>query len=283
MKDNFFIALQRLTPQHLLSRLAGTLANSENPLIKNTFIRWFVKRYQVDMSLALEENPTAYPNFNAFFTRALKPTARPLDPAADSIVCPADGVISQLGQIVDGRVLQAKGQDFSVLELLGGQTERAEQYRYGQFMTIYLSPRDYHRVHMPLAGKLEQMTHIPGQLFSVNKVTAEHVPRLFARNERVACHFQTENGPLASVMVGAMIVASIETAWAGLVAPARRQIRHTDYLKHPTVELAKGDEMGRFLLGSTVILLLPQGASTWSPELIPGSQVQMGQKIGGIV
>lgn len=280
MNRSLFIPLQRLAPQHLISRAAGVLAGTTNATVKNLFVRWFVERYQVDMSQALEEDPTAYPNFNAFFTRALKPDARPIDSDPASVISPADGAVSQLGRIESGRVFQAKGQTFSVLELLGGDAEAAAAYANGHFITVYLSPRDYHRVHMPYAGTLTKMTYVPGDLFSVNTVTAEEVPRLFARNERVVCHFTTDLGPMVVVLVGAMIVASIETSWAGVVAPVQRRVATTHYTDVPTVHLAKGDELGRFLLGSTAIVLFPEGKVNWDSELIATGPVQMGQAIG---
>lgn len=280
MNRNLFIALQRLAPQHLISRAAGLLANTTNPTIKNQFIGWFVDRYKVDMSEALEENPLAYPNFNAFFTRALKPTARPIDGNPTSVVCPADGAISQIGRIEAGRIFQAKGQTFSVQELLGGNAEWANQFAGGSFVTVYLSPRDYHRVHMPLDGTLTHMTYVPGDLFSVNTVTAEEVPRLFARNERVVCHFDTAAGPMVVVLVGAMIVASIETVWDGVVAPLRRRVRTTQYSGAQPISLRKGEEMGRFLLGSTAIVLFPEGAVQWDERLDATHLVRMGEAIG---
>lgn len=283
MKDALFIALQRLVPQHWLSRAAGVLAQSKEPLVKNTFIRWFVKHYQVDMSQAQEENPLAYANFNAFFTRALKPGMRPVCADNNAVACPADGAISQLGHIENGRVFQAKGQSYSVLELLGGDEATANCFNAGEFATIYLSPRDYHRVHMPFGGKLTKMTHVPGDLFSVNTVTAAEVPRLFARNERVVCHFQTAAGPMVVVLVGAMIVASIETVWAGLVTPIKKRVRTTEYgSKSAEIRLEKGDEMGRFLLGSTAIVLFPKDTVSWDAELIANSTVRMGQQIGSL-
>ena len=283
MNRMLFIALQRLAPQHLISRGAGLLASTSNPTIKNLFIRWFVDRYKVDMSEALEEDPTAYRNFNAFFTRALKPGARPIDPNVNSVISPADGAVSQLGRIESGRVFQAKGQTFSVLELLGGDAESASAFADGEFITVYLSPRDYHRVHMPFAGTLTKMTYVPGDLFSVNTVTAEEVPRLFARNERVVCHFNTSVGPMVVVLVGAMIVASIETTWAGLVAPLRRKIISTRYADVQPVHLAKGDELGRFLLGSTAIVLFPRGTVSWNPDLAALEPVKMGEAIGQLI
>lgn len=283
MNRMLFIALQRLAPQHLISRSAGLLASTSNTTIKNLFIRWFVDRYKVDMSEALVEDATAYRNFNAFFTRALKPGARPIDPNVNSVISPADGAISQLGRIESGRVFQAKGQTFSVLELLGGDADAAAAFADGEFITVYLSPRDYHRVHMPFAGTLTKMTYVPGDLFSVNTVTAEEVPRLFSRNERVVCHFNTSVGPMVVVLVGAMIVASIETTWAGLVAPLRRKIMSTRYTDVQPVHLAKGDELGRFLLGSTAIVLFPRGTVGWNSDLAALEPVKMGEAIGQLI
>jgi phosphatidylserine decarboxylase len=282
MNRNLFIALQRLAPQQLLSRAAGLLAGARNATVKNLMVSWFVRRYQVDMSEALVEDPTAYASFNDFFTRALKPGARPVHGGEDVVVCPADGAVSQLGIIRDGRIFQAKGQEFSVLELLGGDARSAADFARGQFVTVYLSPRDYHRVHMPLAGTLTRMVHVPGDLFSVNTVTAEEVPRLFARNERVVCHFETAFGPMVVVLVGAMIVASIETVWAGLVTPLRRRIRTFEYGDRPLIQLEKGQEMGRFLLGSTAIVLFPDGMVEWGEEFSALSPVRMGQALGRV-
>ena len=279
MRDRLFILSQYLLPHHLLSRLAGGLANCTWDWVKNPFINWFVKRYQVDMSQAVEQDPMAYPCFNDFFTRALLPDARPLDTDPRSILCPADGAISQLGSIEHGRVFQAKGQSFSVLELLGGNQQHASLFQGGQFATVYLSPRDYHRVHMPLSGTLREMIHVPGKLFSVNQLTAGNVPELFARNERVVCLFDTEAGPMAVVLVGAMIVASIETVWAGLVAPPTRQVRSQEY-GTSAPQLERGAEMGRFKLGSTAIVLFGPGHAQWDEKLLAGSLVRMGQKLG---
>lgn len=280
MNDALFIALQRLAPQHLISRGAGLLANSTTPLIKNTFIKWFVEKYDIDMSQAQQEDPTAFACFNDFFTRALKDGARPID-NNNTLVSPADGAISQLGRIKDGRIFQAKGQDYSLTELVGGDAKHAEPYQDGDFATIYLSPRDYHRVHMPLAGTLTHMTHVPGDLFSVNTTTAKNVPRLFARNERVVCHFSTEQGPMAIVLVGAMIVASIQTPWAGLVTPVKKAIKHYTYPSKSTADqsiyLAKGEEMGRFLLGSTAIVLTAKNSIDWKQDLSENTPVNMGQ------
>lgn len=279
MNDKLFIKLQHLVPQHALSRAAGWLAATEIGLIKNTFIRWFVKRYQVDMSLAAEENPLAYPSFNDFFTRALKPDARPVDTNPFSIVCPADGAISQLGPIEAGRIFQAKGQDYSVEELLG-DSELATEFADGQFATVYLSPRDYHRVHMPYGGKLRTMVSVPGELFSVNTVTAENVPRLFARNERSVAIFDTDIGPMAVVLVGAMIVAGIETVWDGQVAPFASRDIATSHYPYQNIQLKKGDEMGRFKLGSTAIILFAKDKIEWSKKYQAGTPTKMGEIMG---
>jgi phosphatidylserine decarboxylase len=283
MHPYVFIALQYFVPQALLSRLIGAVARCQWGFVKNRFIEKFIARYNVDMSQAQEENPRAYAHFNAFFTRALKPGMRTICSGVGEVACPADGAISQLGEIKNGRVFQAKGQDFNLLELLGGQEDLAAAFADGLFATVYLSPKDYHRVHMPLAGQLVRMVHIPGDLFSVNTITAGLVPRLFARNERVVCQFATDYGPMAVVLVGAMIVASIETPWAGVVAPTRKVIRNTYFGSAPTVNLAKGEEMGRFLLGSTAVVLLPKGIGRWRDDLKAGSPVMMGEAIAQLV
>ncbi|TBV09828.1 archaetidylserine decarboxylase [Stutzerimonas kirkiae] len=282
MKDRLFVLSQYLLPHHLISRLAGCLAECRLPWIKNGFIRWFIRRFQVDMSQARVEEPTEYEHFNAFFTRALKDGARPLDPLPGAILNPADGTISQLGRVAQGRVFQAKGHSYSVIELLGGDAERASPFMGGDFATIYLSPRDYHRVHMPLSGTLREMVYVPGRIFSVNGVTAQGVPELFARNERVVCLFDTERGPMAMVLVGAMIVASIETVWAGLVTPPRRtlKVQRYDEAARAPIHLEKGEEMGRFKLGSTVILLFGPEQLAWAEGLAAQSPVQMGQRLG---
>ncbi len=283
MKDELFVAIQRITPQHWLSRCAGWLADSEIPLIKNTFIRQFHDHYKPDMSQAIEEDPLAYRNFNAFFSRAIKPESRPISPDPDAIVSPADGFVSQIGKINEGRIFQAKGHTYSVRELLACDDSTAHIYKDGRFLTVYLTPRDYHRIHMPFTGALTQMTHVPGRLFSVNTATTEAVPRLFARNERVVCHFDTDIGPMAVVMVGAMIVASIETVWAGLVVPNRRVVRHTLYQKADPFRFSKGDEIGRFLLGSTVIVLFPDEAMEWLDTGKAGEMARMGETVGRVV
>lgn len=280
-RNQLFVLLQYLLPQHLISRWIGTLAASSQPLLKNFLIQRFVQHYAVDLSEAEHQNIEDFASFNDFFTRALREDARswPLNEAI--MGCPADGCISQLGQVESGRIFQAKGQYFDLLELLGADEKAAQQFDGGSFATIYLSPRDYHRVHMPCRGQLERMIHVPGDLFSVNTVTAQHVPRLFARNERVICLFKTEYGPMAMILVGAMIVASIATPWAGLVTPLQRRIKTTEYGLHlPPPLLERGDEMGRFMLGSTVILLTGANRSTWNSELVAGTPVRMGMALG---
>jgi phosphatidylserine decarboxylase len=275
-----FIFLQRLAPQHLLSRLVGWLAASEISLIKDTFIKLFAGHFDVNMQEAEETNLESYASFNAFFTRALAEGTRPVDPAPDSVVCPADGKISQLGVIRDGRIFQAKGRDYSCRELLGDR-ERAADFSNGAFATIYLSPRDYHRVHMPVDGTLSAETYIPGDLFSVNPVTADNVDALFARNERLVCYFDATGGPMAMVLVGAMIVAGIATAWSGQVVPPARRPRTLDYRQPPAqVRLARGEEMGRFFLGSTVILLFPENTVAWEERYRAGSATRMGERLG---
>lgn len=280
MNEKLFAALQYITPQHGLSRAAGWLANQRTHWIKNTFIEWFIQRYGVDMSEALEENPRAYTHFNDFFTRALKPEARPIDGATDSIVCPADGAISQLGTIEDGRIFQAKGQMYTTRELLGGSETLAAEFDNGQFATIYLSPKDYHRVHMPYGGQLRTTVAVPGDLFSVNTATARQVPRLFSRNERLVTIFDTDIGPMAVVLVGAMIVAGIETVWGGEVAPIKRCIQTQDFRPRAPITLNKGEEMGRFKLGSTAIVLFGKNRVHWDDAYEAGSGTRMGERLG---
>ncbi|GAA4048594.1 archaetidylserine decarboxylase [Parerythrobacter jejuensis] len=280
MSANPFIWLQHIAPQHGLSKLAGSFAESRTPWIRDRLIRRFIAAYDVDMAEA-KEPEGSFETFNAFFTRELKPGARPLADSDQFVLSPADGAISQLGRIENGRILQAKGHDYTAAELLGGDAALAERFANGQFATIYLSPRDYHRVHMPVAGQLRSTCYVPGDLYSVNGATAQGVPRLFARNERLACLFDSECGIMASVMVGAMIVAGIETVWGGRVPPHGNKLFRQEF---PAVgpdarSYAAGDEMGRFLLGSTVILLFGDGKVEFAPELVEGSPVRMGQAL----
>lgn len=280
--DTLFIFIQYLLPHQLLSRLTGWLANSRVPWLKNLLITRFAAHFQVDMSEAAEPDLRSYESFNAFFTRALRPDARPLADAGDALLSPADGAISQLGDITGGHLFQAKGHSYSVVDLLAGDHLRAADFLGGSFATVYLSPRDYHRVHMPFDGILTAQTYVPGELFSVNQTTAENVPRLFARNERLICYFDTAVGPVAVVLVGAMIVAGIETVWGGQVAPpSGPQTQRFDNQAAP-LALTRGAEMGRFQLGSTVILLLPEAAAEWHPDLQAGSTVRQGQSLASL-
>ena len=283
MFDKLFVLSQYITPQLGVSNLAGRLAdNDRSPALKNRVIKWFIGRYGVDMSEAAEPNPEAYATFNDFFTRELKPGIRPLADGEKTLVSPVDGAISQLGQVTGDRVFQAKGQSFSLSELLGGEEATTAPFADGEFSTIYLSPKDYHRIHMPMAGTLRQMIHVPGKLFSVNPVTAENVPNLFARNERVVCIFDTASGPMALVLVGAMIVGSVETRWAGVVVPGRRQVTSTLYEGEQAITFDKGEEMGRFRLGSTVIMVMPKGAVSWNSNQVAGKTVRMGEAFGAL-
>ena len=283
MFDKLFVLSQYVTPQLGVSNLAGRLAdNDRSPALKNRVIKWFIGRYGVDMSEAAEPNPEAYATFNDFFTRELKPGIRPLADGEKTLVSPVDGAISQLGQVTGDRVFQAKGQSFSLSELLGGDESTVAPFVNGEFSTIYLSPKDYHRIHMPVAGTLKEMIHVPGKLFSVNPVTAENVPNLFARNERVVCIFDTASGPMALVLVGAMIVGSVETRWAGVVVPGRRQVTSTLYEGEQAISFDKGEEMGRFRLGSTVIVVMPKGAVSWNSNQVAGKTVRMGEAFGAL-
>lgn len=278
LRDALFVSLQYILPHHLISRSVYAMTRWRTPLVEPA-IRLFSRHFGVNLDEAAESDPSSYRTFNAFFTRALKPGVRPLAEGEALAACPVDGAISQLGRIRDGRIFQAKGHEYSLVELLGGDLTRAEPFRNGSFATVYLSPRDYHRIHMPLAGMLTEMVHVPGRLFSVNPVTVERVPRLFARNERVAALFDTAEGPMGMVLVGAMNVAAIETVWSGLVTPpAGREIGQWRYGDQVRVELARGAEMGRFNMGSTVIVLFPEGFR-FRPDLAPGMVVRMGEPL----
>lgn len=277
-QDKLFVVAQYLLPQRALSRLVGWLAASETVWLKNLLIKHFIEHFDVDMRQAAQPDYRYYSSFNNFFTRPLAAGQRPV--CDEGIASPADGAISQCGTIDGGRVFQAKGQGYTVLELLGGDRELAHHFEDGSFATVYLSPRDYHRVHMPVTGKLVKSIYVPGELFSVNKVTAENVPRLFSRNERLVAIFDTEYGRMAVVLVGAMIVAGIETVYAGQVAPPPQTIKVTDYSQPCTeVVLEKGAELGRFKLGSTAIVLFePRADVDW--DVKAGDSVRMGEQIG---
>jgi len=256
------------------------ITHSENKALKNWCINTVIKHYGVNMAEALEENPEVFKSFNHFFTRELKPEARPLTMETNTIACPADGAVSQAGNITDGKIFQAKGMSFTAVDLLGGDEERAKPFEDGVFATIYLSPKDYHRLHMPLTGTLKEMVHIPGKLFSVNSATTRSVPGLFARNERVAAIFDTEAGPMVLVLVGAIFVSSIETVWHGVVTPPTVPSVGTWYYHHKPIILNKGDEMGRFNMGSTIIVLLGKDKVQWESGFKADELVKLGELIG---
>ena len=276
---------QYLLPQRLLTRLVYRLARVRTPWLKDALIRHFARRFRVKLDEAQESDPRAYTDFNAFFTRALKPGARPVAPGDWAVCCPVDGAVSQIGVADADTLLQAKGRSFSLTALLGGDPERARLFQGGVFATLYLSPRDYHRIHLPLAGRLREMVHIPGKLFSVSPLTTRIVPELFARNERVVTLFDTPAGSMALVLVGAINVASIETVWAGTITPPLGTvIRRWSYPPNGdgAVRLDKGAELGRFNMGSTVIVLFGPGAVRWEAEIRAGMTVRMGQRLGKV-
>ncbi|QNU14346.1 archaetidylserine decarboxylase [Thermomonas sp. XSG] len=271
-------ALTYVLPHRLLSSLARRLAYSTNRGLKQWLIDTVTRRFGVDLSEAAEPDPTAYPSFNAFFTRALKPGARTPDADPRALLMPADGHISQCGAIVDGRIFQAKGQGFTAAQLLGSEADAAP-FRDGSFATVYLSPRDYHRVHMPWTGTLRETVHVPGRLFSVGTDAVASVSGLFARNERLVCHFDTDFGPMVQVMVGALLVSGVETVWSGVEIPAYGDaITRKDY-RGKGITLERFAEMARFNYGSTVIVLLPPGVATLSPDLHAESPVRLGQRL----
>ena len=271
-------ALTYVLPHRALSSLARALAYSTNPSIKQWLIDTVTRKFGVDLSEAAEPDPRAYQSFNAFFTRALKPGARVPDPDPNALLMPADGHISQCGDIVDGRIFQAKGQSYTAAELLGSEADAAP-FADGVFATVYLSPRDYHRVHMPWTGTLRETVHVPGRLFSVGTAAVADVPRLFARNERLVCHFDTDFGPMVSVMVGALLVSGVETVWSGVEIPAYADaIARKDY-RGKGITLERFAEMARFNYGSTVIVLLPKGAAHLAPELGAETPVRLGQRL----
>ncbi|HKX44194.1 MAG TPA: archaetidylserine decarboxylase [Burkholderiaceae bacterium] len=275
MTDRLKVLPQYLLPKQALTRLAGRVAQRQGGVSTTNLIRRFVARYGVAMNEAAEPDVAAYASFNDFFTRALKPGLRPL--AAADLVCPVDGAISQFGAIDGPHILQAKGHRYTTAALVGGDAGLAAQFEHGHFATLYLSPKDYHRIHMPCAGRLRRMIHVPGALFSVNPTTARGVPGLFARNERVVCVFDTAHGPMVLALVGATIVGSMATVWHGVVNPPRaKQLREWRYDDTP-IELDRGAEMGRFLLGSTVVLLLPKGPWHFNPAWAPGGTIRMGE------
>lgn len=282
LKARAFVALQYLLPQHALSRVVWHAARSTRPPIKDFLIRSFLRRFQVRMDEAVEADPCAFPSFNAFFTRALKPGARPIA-AGPAIVSPVDGTISQIGRIDADRLIQAKGHHYTLGALLAGDAGLVSTFHGGEFATIYLAPCNYHRVHMPLDGRLAGSTHVPGRLFSVNTATAAAVPNLFARNERVTCLFETPIGRMAVILVGALFVGSMATVWAGDVTPARARSPSRLSLPASPLQLGRGAELGRFNMGSTVILLLERGRIRWNADLVPGVALRVGQGIGTLL
>ena len=278
MSDRLAVLPQYILPKQALTVLAGWVAGARGGAFTTALIRWFVKRYNVNMAEAANPDVASYPTFNQFFTRALKDGARPL--AHADLICPVDGAISQFGPIQGNQIFQAKGHSYSSTALVGGDAELAARFDDGSFATLYLSPRDYHRIHMPCDGRLTRMIYVPGALFSVNPTTARGVPGLFARNERVVCVFESARGPFVLVLVGATIVGSMATVWHGVVNPPRAsEVREWRYALPMT--LPQGEEMGRFLLGSTVVMLFPKGPLTFNPEWAPGRAIQLGEVMAG--
>lgn len=275
MSDRLAVLPQYLLPKQALTALAGKLANARLGGLTTRFIRWFVGRYQVNMTEAAHPEVSSYASFNEFFTRALRADARPL--ATADLLCPVDGAVSQFGPIAKGQIFQAKGHNYSATALVGGDAQLAAQFYDGSFATIYLSPRDYHRIHMPCAGRLLRMIYVPGSLFSVNPRTARGVPGLFARNERVVCLFETEHGPFILTLVGATIVGSMATVWHGVVNPPRtKEVREWSY-QDQNIILKQGQEMGRFLLGSTVVMLFPNNTLEFNRAWAAETTVRMGE------
>ncbi len=278
MSERLAVLPQYLLPKQALTALAGTFATARLGGLTTSVIRWFVGRYGVNMGEAANPDIGSYASFNEFFTRPLKVGARPLAPA--EFICPVDGAISQFGAIERDQIFQAKGHRYSTTALVGGDRELAAQFEDGSFATLYLSPKDYHRIHMPCDGRLLRMIHVPGELFSVNPVTARGVPGLFARNERVVCVFDSARGPFVLALVGATIVGSMATAWHGVVNPPRPGRLREWHYEDRQLQLRQGEEMGRFLLGSTVVLLFPRDALRFNPEWSPQRPIRLGEKMG---
>jgi phosphatidylserine decarboxylase len=275
VSDRLAVLPQYLLPKGTLTNFAGWVAGAKGGSRTTALIRWFVGRYNVNMDEALDPNIANYKTFNEFFTRALRPDARPLADAA--FICPVDGRISQFGAIDDDQIFQAKGHQFSTTALVGGDAALAARFQHGSFANLYLSPRDYHRIHMPVDGKLTRMIYVPGELFSVNPTTARGIPGLFARNERVVCVFETAHGPFVMTLVGATIVGSMATVWHGVVNPPRLpKVTEWSYADQDIV-LKKGEELGRFLLGSTVVMLFPKDVLSFNPAWQPAGPVQLGE------
>ncbi|AYM76142.1 phosphatidylserine decarboxylase [Janthinobacterium agaricidamnosum] len=280
MSDRLAVLPQYLLPKGALTNFAGRIAGAKGGAMTTRLIRWFVGRYNVNMDEALDPDITHYTSFNDFFTRALRPDARPL--AKADYICPVDGRISQFGKIDKDQIFQAKGHNFSTTALVGGDAALAAQFEHGSFANLYLSPRDYHRIHMPCDGRLTRMIYVPGELFSVNPTTARGIPGLFARNERVVCVFDTANGPFVMTLVGATIVGSMATVWHGVVNPPRTgEIRDWSYA-NDNVVLKQGEELGRFLLGSTVVMLFPKDTVQFNANWQPAGPVQLGEVMGNL-
>lgn len=278
--DRCFAAVQLCLPTRFLSWLMFKLTRVQWSVFKNLFIRIFMRQFRISLDEAQIEHAERFSSFNDFFTRALKPDARPIAPEP-AFISPVDGTISQLGPIHDGRIFQAKGHDYSAVELFGGDALTAHEFSGGEFCTIYLAPYNYHRIHMPANARLRHWRYVPGRLFSVNPATARAMPNLFARNERVIAVFDTDKGPLAMVLVGALFVGSIETVWAGQISPPhKRSSAGGNFIEPSPIKLARGEEMGRFNMGSTVILLTGAGAVSWDGVALPGATVRMGQALG---
>ena len=275
MKQKILALLFYILPHHAISMLMFLGARIRWTPAKNMIIRIYTNLNPVKMHEAVEEDMFAYESLNAFFTRALKPECRPFDNNSDNWLCPVDGAVSQAQAIEDGRVFQAKGHDYSLLELLGGDETLAETFKDGNFATLYLSPRDYHRIHMPTTGTLKSMRYIPGRLFSVATFVVENIPRLFARNERCVCYFETEQGPMVMILVGAINVSAMETVWHGLINSEAKRIRYFDYSEQDFT-LQRGDEMGRFNLGSTVIVLSTDNMQI-DDDITAGREIKLGQ------
>jgi phosphatidylserine decarboxylase len=283
LKKTFFLLIQYLLPQHFLSRLSGYIANHTNPVFKNFLIRLAMRHYNISLNEAKRASIDDYISFNDFFTRKLKPESRPIDPSPYGFCAPSDGIIYQYGHIQEQTLIQAKDKCFTIEDLIASRDQTMlTSFQDGYFFTIYLSPDSYHRVHMPVKGSVKHMKYVPGKLFSVNPITNEHVDQLFARNERVICHFDTPIGPMMIIMIGAFFVASIATSWHGIVMPSSDKLHHSRkwHYKPGTVELDKGDEIGHFQFGSSVICLLPPVLQNWDGKIKPGQKIKMGERMG---
>ncbi len=276
--EKLFCSLQKIVPQHQLSRLLANIAEAKTPWFKNTLIRQFIRTYDIDLSIAQREQPEQYLNFNDFFTRSLKPNARPISPDPKTLTSPADGILSQFGHITDNQFIQAKGQHYTTSLLLGGDKSLAAEFSNGSFATVYLSPSDYHRVHMPWNGKLVKTQYIPGKLFSVNRATTNGIPELFAKNERLICIFESNIGKIVVILVGAMLVAGIETCWQNHYPP---NTHATEFFSEQIMAFKKGQELGRFKFGSTVVLLF-NNKLTFEKHLTFGEKILLGESLAKI-